>query len=624
MKTKRLYSLRRSRQVLRDSNTAYKRAWKLLSENDLQQIEESLEALDNAVLSSNREEASSLAQSTEALISRAIPKSRLRSSFDILFALALAVILATIVRQTWFEPYEIPTGSMRPSYKEKDHLVVSKTAFGINLPLIPEHLYFDPSLLQRTAVIVFRADGLDIHNPNTRYLWLFPSKKRFIKRLIGLPGDTLYFYGGQIYGIDKEGSDIVELRHSPLMQTLHHIPFGQFEGQVSQIPDPSGKFSSLYFSHAHTPIGQIKLYPDGPPRSGGEVFDGSKWVNESKRKFSDNWGMGNYAMTRLISRAQALRSPIKSIKVRAEKHPEQWFLEIHHHPRLSQPLVQSAPGGRPHVTLARESALIPLNDDALNRLWSTLYTSRFEVKGGKTRRYSAEGTLPWSIGPTLSSIPDGTYEFFYGIAYGIGHLGKSYPLDNSHPLTKTNPELLQTLFNYGIEWHKAYSPDRSGAPLLPARYAYYRDGDLYVMGGQVFSKDSATLKQFIAEEQAHSTPFVDLGPPLNADGSINADIIRRYGLKVPEGHVFALGDNHAMSADSRYFGPVPIGNLRGAPSFLFWPWDERKLSLHSPKRPWLTAPNIGAWSLIACLLLSSSYCLYKRRKRPIFKRLSAI
>ena len=34
-------------------------------------------------------------------------------------------------------------------------------------------------------------------------------------------------------------------------------------------------------------------------------------------------------------------------------------------------------------------------------------------------------------------------------------------------------------------------------------------------------------------------------------------------IRVPEGHVWMIGDNYAASNDSRHYGPVPIGLLRG-------------------------------------------------------------
>ena len=64
------------------------------------------------------------------------------------------------------------------------------------------------------GIVIFSGQDMDISDVDTKYFLIFPGKKQFIKRLVGKPGDSLYFYGGLIYGIDKDGNDLPILRDS--------------------------------------------------------------------------------------------------------------------------------------------------------------------------------------------------------------------------------------------------------------------------------------------------------------------------------------------------------------------------------------------------------------------------
>jgi len=107
-------------------------------------------------------------------------------------SIIVAFILAMIIRAFIVQAFKIPTGSMRMTLIEGDLILVNKFIYGAHVPFTKLRI---PALRQpkRGDVIVF----------------IYPEdkKKDFIKRLVGLPGETIEIKGGSIYINDKPANE---------------------------------------------------------------------------------------------------------------------------------------------------------------------------------------------------------------------------------------------------------------------------------------------------------------------------------------------------------------------------------------------------------------------------------
>lgn len=113
-----------------------------------------------------------------------------------LVSLLYAFILAIIIRSLLFEPFHIPSGSMKPGLLEGDFIFVSKFKYGYSrysfpfgIPIIKNRI-FAFKKPKRGDVIVFKLPS--------------DTKINYIKRLIGLPGDKISVKNNILYINGKE------------------------------------------------------------------------------------------------------------------------------------------------------------------------------------------------------------------------------------------------------------------------------------------------------------------------------------------------------------------------------------------------------------------------------------
>src|SRR5450755_3540400 len=105
------------------------------------------------------------------------------------------ILVVFLLRSFLFEPFKIPSGSMKPTLLIGDLILVNKFHYGIRLPVVNKKIVanHDP---ERGDVMVFRFPK----DPSTDY----------IKRVVGVPGDEVSFRGQKLY-INGQAAPIAQV-----------------------------------------------------------------------------------------------------------------------------------------------------------------------------------------------------------------------------------------------------------------------------------------------------------------------------------------------------------------------------------------------------------------------------
>lgn len=189
-----------------------------------------------------------------------------KSFFPVLF-------IVLVLRSFLVEPFQIPSGSMKPTLDVGDFILVNKFSYGIRLPVIDQKVIpvGDP---QRGDVMVFRYPS----DPNVNY----------IKRVVGLPGDVvrytsdkhLYVNGQlvaeQLLGTEPGSLGGAELYREKLGEVEHEIrkEMTRYRAQPDhQWTVPAGHYfmmgdnrdnsnDSRYWDDPNIPKDELGMVPD--------------------------------------------------------------------------------------------------------------------------------------------------------------------------------------------------------------------------------------------------------------------------------------------------------------------------------------------------------------------------
>ena len=163
----------------------------------------------------------------------------------------IAVVLAVLIRSFFYEPFNIPSGSMKPTLEIGDYLFVHKPSYGYSrysfpFGIVPIQGRVWAKEPQRGDVVVFKLPT------NTRM--------DYIKRIIALPGETVQVRQGRLYINDK----IVP--REPLGLRKDKSPH---KGNLTMIEYletlPGGSVHSIYEETDHEMLDNTAIYrvPEG-------------------------------------------------------------------------------------------------------------------------------------------------------------------------------------------------------------------------------------------------------------------------------------------------------------------------------------------------------------------------
>ncbi len=115
-------------------------------------------------------------------------------------SIAIALLIALVIRSFFVEAFRIPTGSMKNTLLVGDYLFVNKVSYFFRTPkYLPLTSVEIPHFSFKTGGIS-RGDILVFEYPGDRDLVIPHEKKvNYIKRCIGLPGDSIQVINKQVY-----------------------------------------------------------------------------------------------------------------------------------------------------------------------------------------------------------------------------------------------------------------------------------------------------------------------------------------------------------------------------------------------------------------------------------------
>jgi signal peptidase I len=176
-------------------------------------------------------------------------------------SIAVALVVWMFLRTFLVEAFRIPSGSMQQTLQIGDFLFVNKFLYGAEVPLIHKRL---PAVREpaRGDIVVFDS----VEEPDMK----------IVKRLIGVPGDTLQMIAGRLY---RNGVVVDEPYATPIDPRRTEDPLMRARMREWQLPAFAGTPPRAYTPDLHDwgpiVVPRESLFVMGDNRDGS--YDGRYW-----------------------------------------------------------------------------------------------------------------------------------------------------------------------------------------------------------------------------------------------------------------------------------------------------------------------------------------------------------
>ena len=165
-----------------------------------------------------------------------------------------AILLASVIMYAVVQAFKIPSGSMERTLLIGDHLFVNKFIYGIRVPFT-QHRIVKLRDVHHREIIVFEAPQSAILAPDERERGVH---KDFIKRAIGLPGDTIEIRNKQVYVNGKPQDEPYAVRDG------YNYPAAHLDISPQEYQNwwETGRFATLRREEIGDNFGPIKVPPN--------------------------------------------------------------------------------------------------------------------------------------------------------------------------------------------------------------------------------------------------------------------------------------------------------------------------------------------------------------------------